>query len=50
MPFPAKTPEKEGGKGKEEFLIFLLGGKLLEMKLQTENNFRMNLKMFSWVI
>ena len=38
--------------GKEEFLKFSLGRKLLEMKLQTENKtkFENNLKMFLWVI
>ena len=33
----SRREEKEGGGGGGEFLKFSLGGKLLEMKLQTEN-------------
>ena len=35
--FKIKEGNKRGGKG--EFLKFSLGGKLLEMKLQTESKF-----------
>ena len=36
--FKIKGGRKRGGRG--EFLKFSLGGKLLEMKLQTENKFQ----------